>query len=77
MHTRTKKTANQQLAKNVETQKIEKIPDVVREAITDFSDDAYEKFIARCDAKMQAVFSKKNWEDAQKISSSQMLKKRK
>lgn len=69
------KNGEQQLAKNVETQKIEKIPDVVREAITDFSDDAYEKFIARCDAKMQAVFSKKNWEDAQKISSSQMIEK--
>ena len=69
------KNGEQQLAKNVETQKIEKIPDVVREAITDFSDDAYEKFIARCDAKMQAVFSKKNWEDAQKIASSQMIEK--
>ena len=69
------KNGEQQLAKNVETQKIEKIPDVVREAITDFSDDAYEKFIARCDAKMQAAFSKKNWEDAQKIASSQMIEK--
>lgn len=66
------KNGGQQLTKNVETQKIEKIPDVVREAITDFSDDAYEKFITRCDAKMQAAFSKKNWEDAQKIASSQM-----
>lgn len=66
------KNGGQQLTKNVETQKI---PDVVREAITDFSDDAYEKFIARCDAKMQAAFSKKNWEDAQKIASSQMIEK--
>ena len=66
------KNGEQQLTKNVETQKI---PDVVREAITDFSDDAYEKFIARCDAKMQAAFSKKNWEDAQKIASSQMIEK--
>lgn len=66
------KNSGQQLTKNVETQKI---PDVVREAITDFSDDAYEKFIARCDAKMQAAFSKKNWEDAQKIASSQMIEK--
>ena len=64
------KNSGQQLTKNVETQKIEKIPDVVREVITDFSDGAYEKFIARCDAKMQAAFSKKNWEDAQKIASS-------
>ena len=56
------KNSGQQLTKNVETQKIEKIPDVVREVITDFSDGAYEKFIARCDAKMQAAFSKKNWE---------------
>ena len=63
------KNSGQQLTKNVETQKIEKIPDVVREVITDFSDGAYEKFIARCDAKMQAAFSKKNWEDAQKIAS--------
>ena len=54
---------------------LEKIPDVVREVITDFSDGAYEKFIARCDAKMQAAFSKKNWEDAQKIASSQMIEK--
>lgn len=69
------KNSEQQLTKNVETQKIEKIPDVVREAIADFSDDAYEKFIARCDAKMQAAFSKKNWEDAQKIASSQMIEK--
>ena len=69
------KNSGQQLTKNVETQKIEKIPDVVREAITDFSDAAYEKFIARCDAKMQAAFSKKNWEDAQKIASSQMIEK--
>ena len=69
------KNGGQQLTKNVETQKIEKIPDVVREAITDFSDDAYEKFITRCDAKMQAAFSKKNWEDAQKIASSQMIEK--
>lgn len=66
------KNGGQQLTKNVETQKI---PDVVREAITDFSDDAYEKFITRCDAKMQAAFSKKNWEDAQKIASSQMIEK--
>lgn len=66
------KNGGQQLTKNVETQKI---PDVVREAITDFSDDAYEKFIARCDAKMQAAFSKKNWKDAQKIASSQMIEK--
>ena len=69
------KNSGQQLTKNVETQKIEKIPDVVREVITDFSDGAYEKFIARCDAKMQAAFSKKNWEDAQKIASSQMIEK--
>lgn len=69
------KNGGQQLTKNDETQKIEKIPDVVREAIADFSDDAYEKFLARCDAKMQAAFSKKNWEDAQKIASSQMIEK--
>ena len=69
------KNSGQQLTKNVETQKIEKIPDVVREVITDFSDGAYEKFIARCDAKMQVAFSKKNWEDAQKIASSQMIEK--
>ena len=41
LHTRTK-NSGQQLTKNVETQKIEKIPDVVREVITDFSDGAYE-----------------------------------
>ena len=54
------KNSGQQLTKNVETQKIEKIPDVVREVITDFSDGAYEKFIARCDAKMQMIEKAEN-----------------
>ena len=66
LHTRTKKNGEQQLTKNVETQRIEKIPDVVREAITDFRMMHMKNLSLGVMRKCRRHFLRKNWEDAQK-----------
>ena len=73
--TLARKNSGQQLTKNVETQKIEKIPDVVREVITDFRMAHMKNLSLGVMRKCRRHFLRKIGEDAQKIASSQMIEK--
>lgn len=72
--TLARKNSGQQLTKNVETQKIEKIPDVVREVITDFRMAHMKNLSLGVMRKCRRHFLRKLGR-CTKIASSQMIEK--